>query len=403
MPELSVPIRIVFPFNQPYKRTMRVLFLFAAIASLAGAFAQSTTVFEDRPALIVSNDTLELTVMVAGGALANLILRDDPAKLSPLWNPTQIARDAGKPANFGNSRGHFVCVDGFGSASKEEQAAGLTGHGEAHSLPWITRTHVKSGGMSILSQSVTLPIVEEILTRTIRIVDSENVVYVHSELENLMGFDRPINWAEHATIGSPFLEAGVTVVDVSAGPSKTRKYEGNGGGLPHRLTTFEDFTWPMAPSIDGRKIDLRAAPIPPNSGDHTTTALDPSRKFVYVTALHPGKRLLLGYVFKREQSPWLQTWEYYPATNQLARGLEFGTQPFDLPRREVISTGSMFGVPTYRWLPAKSKIETDFLIFYTHTPSGFSKVDDVTLERGELRVEDRTARKNITLKVSLPL
>ena len=116
---------------------MRVLLLFAAVASLGGAFAQSTTVFEDLPALIVSNDTLELTVMVEGGALANLILRDDPAKLSPLWNPAQIARDAGKPASFGNSRGHFVCVDGFGSASKEEQAAGLTGHGEAHSLPWV--------------------------------------------------------------------------------------------------------------------------------------------------------------------------------------------------------------------------------------------------------------------------
>jgi cytochrome c-type biogenesis protein CcmH/NrfG len=49
---------------------------------------------EDRPALVVSNDTLELTVMAEGGALANLILRDDPAKLSPLWNPARIAREA---------------------------------------------------------------------------------------------------------------------------------------------------------------------------------------------------------------------------------------------------------------------------------------------------------------------
>ena len=365
--------------------------------------AQSTTVFEDRPALIVANDKLELTVMAEGGALANLILRDDPAKLSPLWNPARIAREAGKPPRFGNSRGHFVCVDGFGPVSKEEQAAGLPGHGEAHSLPWETRTHAKDGGTSVLTQSVKLPIVQEVLTRTIRIVDSENVVYVHSELENLMGFDRPVNWAEHATIGSPFLEAGVTVVDFSPGPSKTRKHAGRGGALPHRLASFEDFTWPMAPGIDGGKIDLRAAPAPPNSGDHTTTALDPSSRLVFVTALHPGKRLLLGYVFRREESPWLQTWENYVAPNQMARGLEFGTQPFDLPRREVISTASMFGVPTYRWLPAKSKIGTDFLIFYARTPEGFSKVDDVKMNNGELRIEDRAARKQITLKASLPL
>jgi hypothetical protein len=379
---------------------MRILLLSAALAT---AFAQSGAVFEDRPALIVANSKLELTVMTEGGALVNLVLRDDPAKLSPLWNPARIAREAGKPARFGNSRGHFVCVDGFGPVSKEEQAAGLPGHGEAHTLPWETVSHTKSGAASVLVQSVKMPAVQETLTRTIRIVDPENVVYVHSELENLMGFDRPVNWAEHATIGSPFLEAGVTVVDISAGPSKTRRHSGRPGGLPHRLASFEDFTWPNAPAIGGGAINVRAAPKTPNSGDHTTTALDPSRKLVFVTALHPVKRLLLGYVFKREESPWIQTWENYVAPNEMARGLEFGTQPFDLPRREVISTGSMFGVPTYRWLPAKSKISSDFLIFYTRTPESFAKVDDVRMEGGELRIEDRAAGKRITLKASLPL
>ena len=39
-----------------------------------------------------------------------------------------------------------------------------------------------------------LPIVQEEVTRTLRMVDGENVVYVESQLENLMGFDPPINW-----------------------------------------------------------------------------------------------------------------------------------------------------------------------------------------------------------------
>jgi hypothetical protein len=58
----------------------------------------------------------------------------------------------------------------------------------------------------------------------LRMVDGENVVYVESQLENLMGFDRPINWGEHATIGSPLLEPGVTVVDLSGGRSETTDY-----------------------------------------------------------------------------------------------------------------------------------------------------------------------------------
>jgi len=83
--------------------------------------------------------------------------------------------------------------------------------------------------------------------------------------------------------------------------------------------------------------------------------------------------------------------------------MEFATQPFDVPRREAIQTNSMFDTSTYRWLPAKSKIETRFLLFYAKTPEGFRKVDDVKLEGGKLIVEDRHSGKQIVLEASLPL
>jgi len=75
-------------------------------------------------------------------------------------------------------------------------------------------------------------------------------------------------------------------------------------------------------------------------------------------------------------------------------------QPFDLPRRDVIQTNSMFDTPTYRWLPAQSKITSSFIMFYTRTPDGFSQVDDVRLERDAIAIEDRRNNKRITLKVS---
>jgi len=164
-----------------------------------------------------------------------------------------------------------------------------------------------------------------------------------------------------------------------------------------------DFTWPMAPTRDGGTVDLRAAPLNPNSQDHTTCVMDPSRRLVWVTALHPEKRLLLGYVFKREEYPWLQSWESYPPNLKMARGIEFSTQPFDVPRREVIQTNSLLDTPMYRWLPAKSKIASRFLLFYVRTPEGMTKIDDVTLEDGKLTIEDRGAGKRITLAASLGL
>lgn len=371
------------------------------------AFAQQTeppkTKFEEQPAYVLANGALEFTVFLKGGTFANLVLADDPEKLSPWWNPARLARESGQPKDFGDAFGHFICVDGFGPVSPEEQAAGLPGHGEAHKLPFAVKFFAKEGRNTTLTLAAHLPLTQENFTRTLRMVEGENVVYVESQLESLAGFDRPAFWAEHATIGSPFLEPGVTVVDMPAQRAKTRPYQPGATELPHRLPSDKEFTWPNAPTVNGRKVDLRAAPAPPNSGDHTTSLMDPARKLVFVTALHPGKHLVLGYVFKQQEFPWIQNWEYYPPSGKLARGMEISTQPFDVPRREVVQLNSLFGSPVFRWLPAKSKIEARFLIFYARTPDGFRKVDDVRMDGGKIIVEDRKARKQVTLNASLPL
>jgi hypothetical protein len=374
---------------------------------LAAAYAQKSeppkTTFEEQPAYLLSNGALELTVLPKGSTFASVVLADDPEKLSPLWNPMRLAREVGEKNTFDSALGHFICVDGFGPTSPEEETAGLPGHGEAHQTPFAVKFYAKDAGATTLTLEATLPITQERFARTVRLVDGEDVIYVQSELESLLGFDRPVFWAEHATIGSPFLEPGVTVVDMSAHRAQTRPYQPEKGGLPHRLPSGKDFTWPEAPGLHTRKIDVRAAPAEPNSGDHTTCLMDASRKLVFVTALHPSKRLLLGYLFKPQEYLWTQNWEYYPPTKKLARGMEFSTQPYDVPRREVVQLNSMFGAPVYRWLPAKTKIESRFLMFYAHTPEGFNKVDDVRFENGKITIEDHKAHKQVTLTASLPI
>ena len=234
-------------------------------------------------------------------------------------------------------------------------------------------------------------------------VDGESVIYVDSELENLLGFDRPVNWAEHPTIASPFLEPGKNVVDLSSTRSKTRSYAAGAAAARRRLVSFEDFTWPLAPARQGPPIDLRGVPATPDSLDHITTLVDPSRKLAFVTAVNPARQYLLGYIFRSDEYPWIQQWMSYGANGWLQRGLEFATQPFDVPRRETVTTGALFDTPIFRWLPAKSKITTRFVMFYTKTPAGMSKIDDVRLEGGRLIIQDRAAGVEITLPASLPL
>src|SRR5687767_2263285 len=368
----------------------------------ATALGQQTTVFEDRPALVLSNDKVELTVITEGGAMAQIVLAGDKEKINPLWNPYWIARQAGlkPPANL--YRGHFVCIDGFGPVSPEERAAGLPMHGEAYMLPWQLQSQQKTRGTQSASFTVSLPIAQETFTRTYHVVDGENIVWVDSSVTSLLGFDRPVFWGEHATISAPFLEPGKVAVDMPASRSKTKAYPAQQSAT-RQLQSFVDFAWPMAPATDGRQFDVRTAPMRPNTNDHTTTLLDPSRRLVYVTALHLEKRLLVGWVFRREEFPWVQTWLSYPGPNRMARGLEFSTQPFDLTRAEVLKTGPLFDSPVLRILPAKSSLTSSFLMFYTAVPEGFQKVDDVQLTGGKLVIEDRANKKIVTLAASRQL
>jgi hypothetical protein len=365
--------------------------------------AQENAVFEGQPALRLSNDKLQVTVLPEGGAMVQLALAGDPENINPLWNPIRLAREAGLAPPTGFYRGHFVCVDGFGPVSPEEQAAGLPMHGEAQTLRWNLDAQQTQDGITSAKFSVRLPLAQETLTRTFRVVKGENVVWVESELENLLSFDRPVFWGEHATVGAPFLEPGKVVVDMPVLKAKTKAYQMQGGVTNRQLPSFVDFNWPMAPTRDGKFFDLRSAPLKPGALEHSTSLLDPSRRLVFVTALHLEKKLLIGWVFRRDEFPWIQTWLSYPAANRMVRGMEFATQPFDLPRADVLKAGPLFDTPVFRVLPARSTIASSFLVFYTRVPEGFQKVDDVKLDGGMLTIEDRAAAKSIRLPASRSL
>jgi hypothetical protein len=401
--------------------------LLLACASVAPAQSTQETTFAGQPANVLSNDKLQVTIMTQGGAIASVVLADDPQKRNPMW-----AGGAARPGvPFTGVLGHFVTVDGFGQPSAEERAAGLPQHGEAHTIK-MEVTPSKEAGGAALSLTGNLPIVQENFTRTFHIVPGENVVYVDSVLENLLGFDRPVNWAEHATIQAPFVKPGVASIGVSGSRSQTRpstitpmvpsipsttsttvqaapsgpaapRAQGAGGqgrGGPARLANGVDFTWPMAPGGDGKPIDMTTFPDNPPQGDHTATLLDPTRTLEWVATVNTEQGMIYGYLFRREDYPWIQMWGNYPSIEGLVKGMEFSTQPYDINKSTVIDAGPLFGTPTFRWLRAKGKLETHFLFYYARIPAGFKKIDDVRLENKQIVIEDKGNGKTLTLAAS---
>jgi hypothetical protein len=326
------------------------------------------TIYRGRRAAALENGQLRITVMREGGHIAEIF--DKQAGVNPLWTPPWPTLD---PSKFDASQtdygvgaearllagilGHNLCLDLFGGPSPEEAAAGMTVHGEGSVEPYeIT----ESDGQLIAR--TTLPAAQLRFERRVELRD--RAVRIRETVENLSACDRPIAWTQHVTLGPPFLERGATQFRVPATRSKV--YEQSFGAHDY-LKIGADFDWPMAPREDGGREDLRVLTAAEASCAYTSQLIDRSREHGFFVGFTPSLRLAFGYVWRTAEFPWMGIWEENHSRTAapwngktLARGMEFGVSPFPESRREMIDRGSMFGVPGYRWIPAKSKAEVEY-------------------------------------------
>jgi hypothetical protein len=97
--------------------------------------------------------------------------------------------------------------------------------------------------------------------------------------------------------------------------------------------------------------------------------MDPAREHAFFAAFSPAARLSFGYVWRRADFPWLGIWEenasrlHAPWNGRtLTRGMEFGVSPFPESRRQMVERGRLFGVPSFRWIPAGSVLAAEYWV-----------------------------------------
>jgi hypothetical protein len=312
--------------------------------------------YRGRQSASIENDQIRVTVLREGGHIAGILHK--ASGVNPLWTPPWPSIE---PSGFPTAgaavdarllagiMGHNVCLDIFGGPSGEEAAAGLGVHGEGPVVPY----GIETAG-SRLAMKATLPLAQTLFERTIELRGS--TLEIRESLTSLAAFDRPIGWTQHVTLGPPFLERGVTEFQLSATRAKTFE------------TAFgaDDYLQPNMEFVPAAHVFTNAA----KSSAFTTHLMDPSSEQAYFTARHPGLGLEFGYRWRRADFPWLGIWEENhsrpaPPWNgeTLARGMEFGVSPFPETRRQMVDRGTLFGVPTYRWLPAGGRLEAQYSAF----------------------------------------
>jgi hypothetical protein len=326
------------------------------------------TAYRGRHAESIDNGTLRVTVLAGGGHIAEI--RDLATGVNPLWTPPwpSIEPDTYDPKRhpeYGGSAessllsgimGHNLCLDIFGGPSAEEAAAGLPVHGETSVA--VFELAVRDG---VLRMHAVLPASQLRVERQVRL--EGRTVHIFEAVENLTAADRPVGWTEHVTLGPPFLEAGTRV---HAPADRSLVFAGEVGPADY-LEPGVEFKWPQAPRRDGGTIDLRVYPGAASSSGYTAQRIDPAVEDAWFIAFAPSARLAFGYAWRRTDFPWLGRWEENRARaaapwNGETRtlGLEFGVSPVPEPRRDMLARGTLFDTPTFRWIPARSRVGVSY-------------------------------------------
>ena len=335
----------------------------------------TTGVANGRKVWQLDNEKLTLSVMEGGGNVSGLKLRAGP-NISPYWVPIWKTVEPWKFRKADTSRygvrllasisGHNLCLGAFGDPSPEEARAGMECHGEATVSRWKTLKRQRSKTGLTFAHGARLPIAEMDFTRTFVTARGSNIFRVREEIRSLSRKDQPYTMCQHVTFGPPFLEKGVTVFDTPATQGHTFIGEFN---PRQRLRSNAPFEWPKGPGKKGA-VDLRRIGKEfKKTGDFCALRMDPKKEFAWFSAVNPELGLLVAYVWKRDDFPWLGNWEENfsrdgkPwAGRTLARGMEFTNTPFPVGIRKAVSMGKFQGIPTYRWLPARSKVTVEYRI-----------------------------------------
>lgn len=331
-----------------------------------------------------------ISVLEGGGHICELAL-NAVGGINPLWKPTWKTIDPFKWDARRHSRiygglpegpllagiaGHSISFDFFGPPSAEEIAAGLSTHGEAPVVRWRRKPESPSSQPRLVCVA-ELPQAQMRLQRTLSLERDNPVVYCEETATNLAPFDRPISWTHHVTFGAPFLEPEVTLFDMPATRSKVcpATFSSN-----MALQPDTEFDWPNAPTGTTGTFNLRTS-AKSKYGHYTAHLLDPKLKTAFIAVCNPRLRLLVLYVFDRNEYPWLGNWEESYARQhvpwkgrEFCRGFEFSSTPFPIPRRETIANGPLFGESTYKWLPARGSRTSKYMIGLLQVPPDFAGV-----------------------------
>ncbi len=331
----------------------------------------------------LAGKTALVGVDLAGGSIVDFQLVEHG--LNPLtWNYPE------KGELEPRSMGHFICFDRLGHPSPQERKNGMPFHGEASHVVWrILSPPVKKDGTITAEMSCELPLGGMSVKRTMSLYENSPVLVVREEITNINKLGRIYNIVQHPSIAPPFLDESV-LVDSNASKGF---WVGNPMPCPEEPVVY----WPSI-IYKEKLVDLRRLVDNHDPGVVSfITAV--GEEYGWITACNPGKGLLIGYIWKISDYPWIRIWRNVRNGKPFACGLEFGTTPLPLPFSDIITRGAIFDRSVYEYLDSEQSIVKSYVAFLSEIPLNYKGVRDIHYNNGEITIKEHGGNEAIDIIV----
>jgi len=352
--------------------------------TLVLGFFLSTHIFaqplRDRDVVVLENGEAKMIVDIAGGSIASLTLPGNPV------NPLHILYpDEGStaPAGFG----HFLCLDRRGAPSIAEQEQGMPFHGEATNRVWdVTRDPHQIGEGTMLQMSCTLPIARMEVDRKIIMYDGQGIFKTTETVTNTGPLGRVYNIMQHVSLGGDFLDTTTTI--------NTNMHRGfvypDYKPIDQEINDPETWIyWPKA-VIDGHVIDFRHMRYEGIDQIGVPFAPADSADYGWLTAYHPEHKVLIGYVWKTHEYPWMFMWrDFFENKQPRAYCTEFGTVAPGWTFEKLVKKHSILDIPLFEWIDATQSITKSYLGFITPINGNFKGVQRVEVSNEHIQLIDK--------------
>lgn len=328
----------------------------------------------------LENKNIHLVVHSNGGAMVDFSQKENnfnPLSFEFLMEQMPANNKGGAPY-----RGHFICLGRWGEPSEAEKMHGIMNHGDFSNIQWEVE---KLPGTTETIMNVVSHLEGLKLERKITLDVQMPVYKVTEKVTNIQKLGRVYNWVQHPTLTSPALDQN-TLIDCNGDLGFDQSFE--------RSPEEKILKWSSTNLKGGLEADM--SDLKSQKDSVFTFKVNEKDELGWVTAYFPVKGVLLGYLWKRQEYPWIHHWLHFEDSMIKYRGMEFGTAGIHQPFKDIITKYSrVFDLLTFDYLEAGECKEKEFISFIADKGADFQGVEKLDFQNGVLQIHEKSTQ-NLT-------